>query len=586
MNHASTSSGKAEPPHSSTIVFQDYSEEELLAWGRDRVKALLERFAREAALVASGKAIPSNEHTMEIPLTPFRIDYRGTFFILRDITNLLVGEPCNLLTIITNSGADGILRAYLHEARLNNFISLIPIASETAWTKPTLELIQNQEFHYLHQRVNEFFLREREVEINWVAVINIGFFGPFRDVLERFERNHCYRELFEGYWDALNRVFSRGWIHFVPEPHVITRLRELLHNEMIRYHHTHLPTRETPPESVRGHRTEPRIVIGLVGRDYKTGINLSFTGPDHLILDQDLVNRYRGNTLRGFTRHLYRNTGASFCFALRADPAFNLIFELCSRPFPLRRLDMIILYRKLFTLLKEYGNWWDMEPRPFFFRNPVRFWGKLFGYDISRIPDQDLPALIVDGSGLIGLNVRIALILLDHDRPIATFIFETFDGAIRKISTFPIDKVQQIFQGVRRDRAELRERLFRAKQVIWEEDGWVNFAFAVQQDLVAAILDFLLKPGFTSIPRLIRSRREIKNIVTAARNGGILIWPNYALPRIQSWVEERGRPVIYWNLFHALFEKKGRRTRGLLYIRPTLAILTIVIFIMLIAMWL
>lgn len=579
MNHPSASSTQTRHQQSSTIVFRDYSEEELLGWGRDRVKVLLERFARAAALAASGEPASREENTLEIPLTPFRIDYRGVFFILRDIMNLLVGEPCNLFTIITNSGADRILRAYLHEAKLNNFVSLLPITSDAAWTEPALELIQNQEFHYLHQQVNDFFRREHEFEINWVAVVDIRFFGPFRDVLEHFESNHSYRELLEGYWDASRQVFSQGWIHFTPEPHVTTRLQELFHNEMIRYHHTHLPAREIPQEIGLEHRTEPRIVVGLVGRDYKMALNLSLTRPDRLILDQDLVDGYRGNTLQGFARYLHRNTRATFCFVLRADPVFNLVFEYLSRPFPLRRLDMFILYRKLFTFLKQYGNWWDMAPRPFFLRNPVRFWGKLFGYDISRIPDQDLPALIVDGSGLIGLNVRIALVILDNDRPTAALIFETYDGAIRRISTFPSDKIEKTFQGASRDRKELRERLFRAKQIIWEEDGWVNFAFAVQQDLINAILDFLFKPGFTSIPRLIGSHKEIKNIITAARNGGILIWPNFALPRIQAWVKERGRPAIYWNLFHALFEKKGQRTRGLLYVRPTLVVLAIIILV-------
>jgi len=584
MNHPSISPTQTRHPQSSTIVFRDYSEEELLGWGRDRVKVLLERFARAASSAASGEPASREENTLEIPLTPFRIDYRGAFFILRDVMNLVVGEPCNLFTIVTNSGSDQIIKAYLHEARLNNFISLVPVASDPAWTKPALDLIQSQEFHYLHQQVNEFFNREHQFEINWVAVVNIRFFGPFRDVIERFESNHSHRELFEGYWDALQQVLCRGWIHFTPEPHIITRLRELFHNEMIRYHHNHLPAGEIRRASGHEHQTNRRIIVGLVGRDYKTGINLSVTRPDPLILDQDLVNGYRGSTLRGFARHLHRNTRATFCFVLRADPVFNLVFEYLSRPFPLRRLDMFILYRKLFTFLKQYGNWWDMAPRPFFLRNPIRFWGKLFGYDISRIPDQDFPALIVDGAGLIGLNVRIALVILDNDRPTAALIFETYDGAIRRISTFPTEKIEKTFQGASRDRKELRERLFRAKQIIWEEDGWVNFAFAVQQDLINAILDFLFKPGFTSIPGLIGSHQEIKNVITAARSGGILIWPNFALPRIQAWVKERGRPSIYWNLFHALFEKRGRRTRGLLYIRPTLAVVAIIVLVVIAAL--
>ena len=112
----------------------------------------------------------------------------------------------------------------------------------------------------------------------------------------------------------------------------------------------------------------------------------------------------------------------------------------------------------------------------------------------------------------------------------------------------------------------------------------MNFAFAVQQDLINAILDFLFKPGFTSIPGLIGSHQEIKNVITAARSGGILIWPNFALPRIQAWVKERGRPSIYWNLFHALFEKRGRRTRGLLYIRPTLAVVAIIVLVVIAAL--
>jgi hypothetical protein len=284
--------------------------------------------------------------------------------------------------------------------------------------------------------------------------------------------------------------------------------------------------------------------------------------------------------LKGFARHLSEKTGAPLSLALAADPALNLLYEYLSRPFPLRRLDMFILYRKLFTFIKNFGTWWSLAPRPFFLKERIRFWGKLVGYDITRLPDQDLPDLLVDGLGLAGLSARYALIVVDGDKPFAAIIFEFFDGAIRKISTFPIDKLEPAFAGMGRDRDDLRERLFRAKQIMWTEDGWVNFAFAVQKDLINAIFDFLFKRSLTSIPKLIGSMGDIR-LMLKLMKGGIAMCPDFILQRIKPWVKKKGRFNIYPKLIQAAFEGKWKKPRGLLYVRSTIIVVAILALLVL-----
>ncbi len=560
---------------SSTLIFKNYSEADLLGWAHEKVKKPWEHMCEVAALAAAGKPIPADKSTVEIPLTPFRVDYRGAFYLMRDGVNLLIGEPCNLFTIILSSDRKRILKAYLEEARLNNFISLTPLDPQGAWAPKALEMIESNDTHYLTQYLNEYFLKERNLGVNWVKIANIQFFGPFRDVLERFEENRSFRDLLEGYWDAIKKAYAEKWIEFLPEPHIFARIREVIHEEIIQYNHAHLPSGEIPEETgEEEHPSEPRVVLGLVGRDYKVAINLSLSHPYELVLNQDMVESYHGNDLKGFARHLSEKTGAPLSLALAADPALNLLYEYLSRPFPLRRLDMFILYRKLFTFIKNFGTWWSLAPRPFFLKERIRFWGKLVGYDITRLPDQDLPDLLVDGLGLAGLSARYALIVVDGDKPFAAIIFEFFDGAIRKISTFPIDKLEPAFAGMGRDRDDLRERLFRAKQIMWTEDGWVNFAFAVQKDLINAIFDFLFKRSLTSIPKLIGSMGDIR-LMLKLMKGGIAMCPDFILQRIKPWVKKKGRFNIYPKLIQAAFEGKWKKPRGLLYVRSTIIVVAI-----------
>lgn len=552
-------------PHPGTVPSTD---EALLAWAGENVKVPWLRICRCWDKMSKGEAVRAVEAQLPIPLTPFTADMRAMFYVMRDLNPLMTFEPGNLFTIILDSTGTRILRAYMERTRMNAYISLDEVRLDPSWTRRAEEIITSGNLFPLKELLSAHMVRERGVYVNWVKIANVRFFGAFKDALEEFAGPGTLSSYIAAAYRAVREIYSHGWIAFSPKPKGFARLEEIIGTDskgLIQYDPSDISDGEKDTELTN--LLNETYIVALRGRDHTVALRMSGKEPFTLFLDQDISSSVNGIPFHRLPRALARKTGARTVLAFQADAAYNILHEYLLRPFPYTKTDTEIILKKLLYMVREYTTQWAIYPVPIALKWYARV-GRFLGlpYDISRLSYWFLPKLIVEG-GMIGLGhlQRVLLVVLDQDQVRSAVVAEMYEGGMRKIRTFPARELTPFFRSV-----PLREGLIKAKHHLWEKDGWINFAVAVQAGLIREALKLNLSGALSSLFGLSRAFPSIKRAWEMIKKGGLAVYPDRGLVEVDRWVKKTGRLRVWFTMAQIPFDRTRPRRRGLLYIRETI----------------
>jgi len=547
------------------------SDDELLRWSRENVRIPWLRICQCWDRMSKGETVERRDADLPIPLTPFRADMRALFYIMRDLNPLMIFEPANLFTIILDSSGSRILRAYMERTRMNAYISLDDVDPSGKWASRALEIIASGNLSPLKDYLNEFMLKERGINVNWVKIANIQFFGALKDALEEFQKDGSPKAFIDSAYKAVKKIYNNKWIAFSPKPKAFARLEELVGGDkgIIRYEPSDLGKGLPDPE-LQSLLNDLYLVV-LRGRDFTIALKFSMKKPFSLLLDQDVAGAYHKVPFHRLAREVSRGTGARMVLALQADALFSVLHECFLRPFPLKKNDAELVLGKLLYLVRGYRSQWAIHPVPIGLR-----WS-----NISRLSYWFLPKFIVEGAMVtLGLLHKFAFIFLEQSTVISAFVIEMYDGGVRMLKTFPANELSQFFHD-----GSLRENLIKAKHHIWHKDGWVNFAIAMQASLVKEVLKLNLSGTLTSIWRLPGAIPRLMRMWKIIRNDGIAVYPDRGLVELERWVKKTGRINVWLTALQIPFDRSRPKRRGVLYVRETIAALLALGVIVLFIIW-
>ncbi len=562
-----------------------YAEDELIEWARAQVKEPWVRICRIAERLSQGMILTPEQSEITIPLSPFRADYRQLYFLSRELLPVLISSPANLFTIILNPEGNRIIRACLQKTRYSNFVSLEDIELSGQWVGRAQDMLTTGKLEPLRKYLNDYFQEQNAEGINWVMIANIQLFGAFKEALDRFERTRSLRDYLENIYFALKKIYANEWINFSPTPKLFARLEDLFKKNMIEYHPfdpatggvqdrpSDLPARTSELEKPEPETKGYKFVIALRGRDFTVALRLDPQDPYKLTVDKEISDHLARIPFRNLARVAARRTRATGAIALSFDPVINILYELITRPLPYKEADLIIILRKLLSLVRNFKSQWAIYPVPIALKNYVRLPIRLFRlpYDITNLADWFLPQVIVQGSGIaVGQFFRSALIILEGSSVQAVIVLEQYEGGIRKIKSFPASEISPFFQEVELNYSSIQEATIKAKHLIWEKDGWINFAIAIQRGLFRELGRLILSKKLSSLLRLPFAIPDLVRIWKILRNGGVVIYPDISLREANKWAKKRGRLWVYSTLIQIPFTRKRPRTRGLLYVKSTI----------------
>jgi len=547
------------------------SDDELLRWSGENVKAPWLRICQCWDRISRGETVDGRDAALPIPLTPYRADMRALFYIMRDLNPLMIFEPANLFTIILDSTGTRILRAYMERTRMNAYISLDDVDPSGKWAVRALEIIASGDLSPLKDYLNEFMLSERGVNVNWVKIANIQFFGALKEALEEFQKDGSPTAFIDSAYKAVKKIYTNKWIAFSPKPKAFARLEELVGGDrgIIRYEPSDLGQGSPDPELQR--MLDDLYLVVLRGRDFTIALRFSMKEPFSLLLDQDVAGAYHEVPFRRLAREVSRGTGARMVLALQADALFGVLHECFLRPFPYVKNDAELVLGRLLYMVRGYRSQWAIHPVPIGLR-----WS-----NITNLSHWFLPKFILEGAMVtLGLLHRFAFIFLEQSAVRSALIIDMYDGGVKRVKTFPANELSQFFHT-----GSLRENLIRAKHHIWHKDGWVNYAIAVQASLVREVLKLNLSGSLTSIWRLPRAIPYLMRIWKIIRNEGIAVYPDRGLVELERWVKKTGRIKVWLTALQIPFDRTRPRRRGVLYVRETIAALFALGAIVLLIIW-
>lgn len=539
-----------------------------------------------AGKVAKGESLLSDEARLRMPMTPFTIDARVMYPLMRDFVGLLTWEPNNLFTIILEDDGQTVFRAYLELTNDNNFVEMSDIAPNDPVLGSAVEFIRNNRIDELRWLLDEACQKKFKRRVNWVKIAKLSFFAEFAKAWEIWERTNDLWAWVMAALSATKKVYDEKLLMFSQEPPVFARLRELMSGIL------QIDPNHFDPKKLFGplpRQTDKPVVLAIHGRDYVVALKMGGQDPLHMSVDRDATREVEGLPVKQIARRLYKSLNAKQVIVLRTEPLANLFYEAVRPKLPWPREETKLVLMRAMELIRDFGKIWHMHPLPFYLKNWFRVPGRILGlpYDINNLAAWFIPTVLIDGVEIfLGQHNYRTFVLLDGDIPVLALTVELYNAGLRGLRTLDPAQFADIFAGRKHDYDAMREGIREVGLRMWEKGyGFQNMASVIRLSALKALGDLLSVRRFSYLYKLLGLFGPLRRVLREMKAGGLVVYPDRLIKELENWVKSVGRVRIYHTLLNMNFDRKPR-TRGLLYIKETIIaaiILSIIITVLVIA---
>jgi len=569
----------------------DDRQKNLLDWAAINAKKPWGKIVRASKIISKGDGITDEIAQVNIPLTPFKADYRQIYPIMKSFGGLITWSPNNLFTIILDRKEKSILRAYMEVAREHNFVKLIPIDPSAPFMIKALEIIKKGDLYPLREHLDNSCQELINEKVNWVKIANIEFFGAFMDNVESFEKSGDLGDWFLGALTAVGKIYDNELIRFTPEPPVFARLRELF-TGILQINPDHLDLKSIFGEFKIGSSLENEIGLFLVDHNQVVGFSFGGKEPEKLTIDPAITDKIKKTKMpfHKLAKLGHKLTGADHVIVLGIEPVANLVFEILYNRMPYDRESTKSIIRKFLEILRRFQEQWTMHPLPFYLNNYLRLPAKWLGnpYDINYLASWFLPGVIIDGEAIfLGQHNIRTYATLEKGRILTIFTLEFYDGGIRNFITHGPGVYSDIFADLEEDYNDVKERAIKLGIRLWNDGyGFQNQVVIIQTQFLktlgqVAAINIWKNP--LMLWRLIKPGRKL---IALFKTGGVVLYPDKLFFALEAWVKKVGRLYVYPPILSVPFDRKKPRSRGLKYVKSTIfAGVVIALFILIVTFW-
>lgn len=551
----------------------DTRQQQLLEWASVHVRQPWEKMVEAAGEISLRKPLTAEQAHVRVPMTPFTVDYRTLYPIMKAFGGLITWSPNNLFTIILDAEEKKILRAYVEGTRDHNFTKLIPINPDEPFMAEALSMIQSGNLYPLRRFLDEAAHDKYGTHVNWVKIANIEFFGAFADNSKSFEKSEDLWDWIDGALLAVNKIFKENLIQFTPEPPVFARMRELF-SGIFDIDPAHLDLRSLFGSIKKGQPADKEMILLLKDNESTCGFSLGGNNPTHLTVDPEITDQLTDVPFHKLAKQCAKATEADHVVVLRSEPVANLVYESLFHEMPYRREDTKAILRKALEIVRRFREQWSMYPLPFYLADPIRLPAKWLGnpFDINYLATWFLPGMIVDGEAVfLGQHNNRTFVTMDGNKIIAMYSIEFYDSGIRRFVTHDPKKYSDLFTDMDTTYDDVRERAVQLGIRLWNEGyGFQNQVMITQVEFLKTLGQLNSVNTWKNPFKLFKLIGPIRRLIKLGKSGAIVSYPDKMLVALEEWIQRVGRLHIYPNILYIPFDRRRPRRRGLKYIKETL----------------
>lgn len=545
----------------------EYSQEEIVDWARRYCKIPWTHMVEAGRKILAGETLSQDEATVQIALTPFRVDYRAAFHLLRDTLGLLVFDPANLFTIILDSRGQKILKAYFENTRFNNYVELVDIDPSEPWLQPVETWIREGQWEKLRPFLARKMQEKYHQPVNWVKIANLNFFCAFKEVWDRYETTNNLGDYLIGAFQAIQKIYLHQWIKFTPTPPLFARLEELMTKILDIRIEDFAAYPGQPPSLAIPDQTGERLIIGLRSDDYAVAIDLGGPNCKELLLSFDITRGCQHMSLPALAKYLGRQAKARYALTVDYRAVRAILYDLANRPLPRNNLAVSeTSFYDILRLARNYRRQWAIWPVPLPLKGWVTLVAKLLGvpYGIHRLSHWFLPRFTHRTLPiLMGYHTQNAIFLLDHDRPSAAVVIDLLNSGLKRVVSYPAHELQSAFKGMSESLDDIKEYLHRARFQMWDRVGWINYSVGIQKQLIEELLALVLGGEANSVLRVFRLWNRTRRLWQLLKRGALALYPDFLLARLWQWAKKEGLYTAAMAVLQIAFDTK--QSRGYLF---------------------
>jgi len=526
----------------------DYPPGENAPW------ALIEKF-----LIQPWQDITSLSHKIEKnePLPPeechVRLFYTGLSVPGREFIFLLKRAgtefiPAGLSHLLLFPSGDSYLGSsgYFVSASDGFFTSI----EKVRFTDEQLLLIQASLQGGEHQPMKNLFpdIFPQRPGPGFAALLLSPFFVRLENAYRRFVASGSITHYFIDLLDIFTLAFRERWIRIYPPIAFFSRFEEILTSVLdfdLQTLKEFIPARFSLPYPLAIKDREFILAFGM-SPPGSASVGVSFSKHPEL---PALSPENAAGMLR-------EASGARMSVCLELDPILDLFKRIIPNPFPWERDALAFFLGKAFGIIRGYNLTWGMSPVPLllkpFFRRLIHLFR--FPYDVLNLDEILLPRILLEElSRGVGGHNQHALIFLDQDQVKGILIIEIFHGGFRRLKILPAHTI------IPPDDKERIEWLKTAKFELWNEEGWMNYAIAVDVELIRDLFTFLTKHEFVSPLKAPFAFFRLAGKIRKARKKEFLLYPRLKLIRLGRFTKKEGIFNISYRLLKSAVRRKRRQ---------------------------
>lgn len=486
------------------------------------------------------------EHEVRLFFTGLSVPVREfIYFLKRAGTEFIPAGLSHLLLFPSRDSSPG-LSGYFVRASDGLFVSI----DKVPFTEEQLLLIQAALEGGENQSVQNLLaeILPQQPGPGFVALLHSPFFVRLENAYQQFAATGSITHYFIDLLGVFTIAFREKWIRIYPSIAFFSRFEEILTSVLDfdpQILKEFVPARFSLPHPLGIKDRDVLFALGMSPPD-STSVGVSFS-------DHPELPTLSPEAAAGILR---KASGARISVCLELDPILDLFKRIIPNPFPWERDALTFFLGKAFRIIRGYNLAWGMSPVPLLLKPFIRRLIHLFRlpYDVLNLDDILLPRILLEElSRGVGGHNQHALIFLDQNQVKGILILEIFHGGFRRMKILPAHTI------IPPDDRERIEWLKTAKFELWNKEGWMNYAIAVDVELIRDVFTFLTEHEFKSPLKAPFAFFRLAGKIRKARKKEFLLYPRLKLIRLGRFTKKEGIFNISYRLLKSAIRRKQQQ---------------------------
>ncbi len=361
-----------------------------------------------------GNKIKITDRKIRIPLTPIEVDPYLLYHLFKILYPKFINDHNNILDIIISNDGKNVISSYLYETK-------------KAGIHESIEKLPHDIFKF-HKKdlddINKFYRRILDglTKKKGIRVSSIRIFKE--KAIEHINR-YCvdiedtpFDSLLSEACDLIQTLLEQELFIIYPEPNLLRYLKELIEflngnqlSHLIKLSYTLLPKFNI---AIIFGAQDLTIILHLqkieVSKSVTPYLRIKLITTDELGINTEDINKNE------ITELVQQQIQPEKTYYINQVDVISLLTELVNLPVNLREENLVLLLQKILFGFRSFEKHWLLSPRPIIYNNLLRFFVRLFGFNINlrKISHWAIPDLIFNiFRNNFGLNYKILVIISD-----------------------------------------------------------------------------------------------------------------------------------------------------------------------------